>query len=694
MINKKRKNQLRSPFNRHLKGNYSHEPCGEELIHSREIFSDIIKHLPDATFVINSDGAVVAWNQAMEELTDVKAEYIMGKDDYEYSIPFYGERRPILIDQVFKLDSQLARTYQKFKSKEEAITAEVFIPKLRGKSTYLWGKAAPLYNRRREIVGAIESIRDISDMKQAEVEINKYQDHLEELVEKRTSELRNSEKKLKDIIYGSPIPTFIIDRNHRVIYWNQALEEFTEIMAEEIIGTKDHYRIFYSNKRPCLADLLVEDGIEDIEYWYSGNYQRSKLIEGAYHVTDFFPLLGKDGKWLTSTTAVIRDAKDDIIGAMTVIEDITQRRLAEEALQKSESKYRTIFENTGTATVLIQEDTTLSLVNSEFVRLTGFSREEAQGKSWLEFVSEDDKDRMIKYHLLRTMDSKIPPQNYEFSFLRKNGTFGDGYMTIETIPGTSQRVASIVDITDRKKSEKELKKLNEKLRKSNVELEQFASIAAHDLHEPLRMVVSFLKLLKQHNQDKLDPKAQKFIEYASEGAVRMQQMINELLTYSRLSTRKKELRDVDCQKILDQVLMNLKLSIKDSKAKITIDPLPILTADYSQLLQLFQNLIGNAIKYCGQDKPEIHISARKMGEEWLFTVEDKGIGIDPKYAQRIFMIFQRLHQAEYPGTGMGLAICKKIVERHGGWMWVDSKLGEGSKFYFTIPVKSVPKIFI
>lgn len=221
-----------------------------------------------------------------------------------------------------------------------------------------------------------------------------------------------------------------------------------------------------------------------------------------------------------------------------------------------------------------------------------------------------------------------------------------------------------------------------------MELEQFASIAAHDLQEPLRMIVSFLKLLERRNQDKLDPQAHEFIELASDGAIRMQKMINELLAYSRLSTREKELEDVDCQKVMDQVLMNLKVAIEESKAEITNDSLPLLTADYSQLLQLFQNLISNAIKYRSHQDPKIHISASKKDKEWSFSVGDNGIGIDPKYQKRIFMIFQRLHRAEYPGTGMGLAICKKIVERHGGRMWVDSKLGEGSKFCFTIPIKS------
>jgi light-regulated signal transduction histidine kinase (bacteriophytochrome) len=201
------------------------------------------------------------------------------------------------------------------------------------------------------------------------------------------------------------------------------------------------------------------------------------------------------------------------------------------------------------------------------------------------------------------------------------------------------------------------------------------------------MIISFLKLLERHYKDKLDPQAHEFIEFASDGAIRMQQMINELLTYSRLTTQEKDLEEVDCQILLDQVLMNLKVAVEESGVTITNDPLPVLTADYSQLLQLFQNLISNALKYRGQDNPTIHVSAHKRDNEWLFAVDDNGIGIDPKYDKHIFMIFQRLHRTEYPGTGMGLAICKKVVERHGGHIWMDSKPGGGSKFYFTLPEK-------
>jgi PAS domain S-box-containing protein len=690
MINKKRLNEPETQFNDYLTEKNHRGEGGEELLYSREIFSDIIKFLPDATFVINSAGYVIAWNQAMGELTDVKAEYMLGKGNYEYSIPFYGERRPILIDQVFILDSQIAGKYNLFHRKDGAITAEVFISKLKGKPTYLWGKAAPLYNSQGEIIGAIESIRDITDKKQAEEEIKRYQNHLEELVEKRTYQLEKTNERLKiEIKQKEQVQKKLKHsrEKYRSIFQHAGIGIFQSTPQGRFFNVNQTFAQMFGYQSP-------EEMINDIQHIghqiYTEPGRRREILEilqnaqGVVKVENDF--VKKNGeKWVANLNLrVVRDDKGDPLYFEGFVEDITQRRNMEVALRKSESKYRTIFENTGTATVLIQEDTSLSLVNTEFVRLTGFSQEEVEGKSWIEFVAEDFRERMMKYHLLRTMD-KSAPKNYEFRFIRKDGTIGDAYLTIESIPGTSQRIASIIDITDRKKSEKELRNLNQKLKESNVALEQFASVASHDLQEPLRMIISFLGLLERRYGDKLDPEAHEFIEFASDGAIRMKKMIRDLLTYSRLTTREKDLAEVDCQRILDQVLMNLKVGIEESKVTITNDPLPVLIADYSQLSHLFQNLISNAIKYRGQDNLKIHISAQKEDNEWLFTVEDNGMGIDPKYTERIFTIFQRLHGMECPGTGMGLAICKKVVERHDGHIWVDSEVGKGSKFHFTIP---------
>jgi len=223
------------------------------------------------------------------------------------------------------------------------------------------------------------------------------------------------------------------------------------------------------------------------------------------------------------------------------------------------------------------------------------------------------------------------------------------------------------------------------LERSNRELQQFAYVASHDLQEPLRMVASFVQLLAERYKGKLDTDADEFIGYAVEGANRLQNMINDLLEYSRVESRGKPFESTDCEAVLEQVLMNLKFSIEESGATITRDPLPKLYADTSQLMQLFQNLISNALKFRGKDLPAIRISAESKENEYVFSVRDNGIGIDPQYKDRIFIIFQCLHGREYPGTGIGLAVCKRIVERHGGRIWVESESGKGSTFFFTIP---------
>ncbi len=227
------------------------------------------------------------------------------------------------------------------------------------------------------------------------------------------------------------------------------------------------------------------------------------------------------------------------------------------------------------------------------------------------------------------------------------------------------------------------------LARSNEELERFAYVASHDLQEPLRMVASFVELLEKRYHDKVDDEGREFIAFAVEGAVRMQNLIRALLKYSQVSRDPWELGEVDCESVFRQILSNLKITMEENRAHVTADPLPRVMGDETQLIQLFQNLIENAIKFRSIAAPVVHVSISQKGTEWVFGVHDNGIGIEPEFFDRIFIIFQRLHsRRKYSGTGIGLAICKRVVERHGGRIWVESSPGTGSTFYFTIPVKT------
>jgi PAS domain S-box-containing protein len=362
-----------------------------------------------------------------------------------------------------------------------------------------------------------------------------------------------------------------------------------------------------------------------------------------------------------------------------------------------------------------------------YERIMGYSPEELGATSSFEQIHPDDREK-IKAAAAEASRSGVG-RRIEYRMRHKDGSWRVLESTASTILDAEGNVDKLVivnrDITDRKRAEtalqeyqihleelvemrtaeltraneqlerdiaernrvqQELTRNVEELARSNADLEQFAYVASHDLQEPLRMVISYTQLLARRHRGKLDASADEFIGYAVDGASRMQQLIQDLLSYSRLTIRGKALQFTETGAACKAALENLRESIKNSNSEVSVGPLPTVLADATQLAQLFQNLIGNAIKYRNKRRPEIRVDARLNGNEWVFSVQDNGIGIEPQYFERIFQMFQRLHtRKDYSGTGIGLAICRKIAERHGGKIWVESHPGQGSTFLFTIP---------
>ncbi|MHC1726212.1 MAG: PAS domain S-box protein [Syntrophobacteraceae bacterium] len=294
--------------------------------------------------------------------------------------------------------------------------------------------------------GVTATVLDITDRKRAE------------------EELKESEQLLKSIIQGYPIPTFMIGKDHRVIHWNRALEEFTGLEASEVVGTSLHWRAFYREERPCMADLLVNEDQEAILRWYGERTCKSEVLEEAYEAIQFFPDLGETGKWLRFTSAAIRNSKGVIVGAIETLEDITDREKAEEVLKESENRYRAIFENTVTATIILEEDTIISLANAEFEKLTGYSRDEIENKkSWTAFVVPEDLEAMLGQHRLRRTEANFALNQYEFRLIDRHNQIKHCLLSIDMIADTKKSIASLLDISERKKAEEALISKNREL---------------------------------------------------------------------------------------------------------------------------------------------------------------------------------------------------------------------------------------
>ncbi len=388
-------------------------------------------------------------------------------------------------------------------------------------------------------------------------------------------------------------------------------------------------------------------------------------------------------RWFLTRAVPVRDDAGRIIGWYGTTTDIHDRKQAEDALRHQAE----IIDHTHDGVIATDLDGLVTNWNKGAERLFGYTAAEMVGQSVLLLFPEDLRAQFPT----GVMAPLREHGQYEMETRQKRKSGEECYIHLSLSLRRDQQgtptgiIGYGIDITARKQAEDALRHQAAELRRSNEELQQFSYVASHDLQEPLRMVATFMDLLARRYHGKLDAEAQEFIGYALEGAKRMKVLIDDLLAYSRVGTRREPFVPVDCEEVLQQTLQDLRLTVAESGAVITHDPLPTVRASKLELALLLQNLLSNALKFRNAAPLRIHLSAQQRGTEWLFSVRDNGIGIDPKHAERIFEIFQRLHtRQEYPGTGIGLAICKKIVDRHGGRIWVESTPGQGATFFFTL----------
>jgi len=481
--------------------------------------------------------------------------------------------------------------------------------------------------------------------------------------------LQDSEEKYRILLDGvQDYAIFMMDPQGRVASWNAGAERIKGYKADEIIG-QNYSRFYLQNE--------IDQGKPKAELQIAANSGRSEVERWRVR---------KDGSrfWANVVITAVRNSSGSLLGFSEISRDISARR-------ETEAKYRGLLEAAPDSMVVVNQDGEIVLLNLQAEKQFGYRRDELVGQKVKNIIPEGFAERLIADGT-RTAADALAQQigtGIELAARRKDGSDFPIEIMLSPLESTEGVLvtAAIRDITERKKSEQQLVKTVGELKRSNDELQQFAYVASHDLQEPLRMVASYTQLLAKRYKGRLDSDADEFIAFAVDGSNRMQGLIQDLLAYSRAGTNGKALHEISSEKALKDALANLRAAIQESGAVVTHDSLPAIITDDTQLVQVFQNLVGNAIKYRSAEDPRVHVSATKNGgSEWTFSVRDNGLGIDPQYFERIFVLFQRLHgREEFKGTGIGLTICKKIVERLGGRIWVESQLEKGSTFHFALP---------
>jgi len=595
-----------------------------------------------AVFDASPDAVIIADEEGLIQLANRQAENLFGYVKEE----LMGEQVELLIPEGYRKGHKDHRNRYAAQPavREMGAGLELFARRKNGSRFPVEISLSPIDLPGKKLVAA--AIRDITERKLME----------QKLVE--------SENRFRSVLNNMLEGVTIIGFDWRYLYVNETIAGHGRLTKEQMVGYTlmevyrgvEHTELFKVLEQ-CMKERVV------------------KHVEVPYHFSD------NTSTWFEMSVQPIPE------GIFVLTIDITERKKAETLLAQSEQRYRHVVENVSDAIMIDDVEGRVVFANKRFLQLYGYSETGLPHLKLEDYLAPEYRALLRDWHNRRVAGEDVPDL-FEYEGLHKNGSRiwvevqVSKVMENGVIKGTQ---SAIRDITERKKTELKLSETMQATQRTNKELEQFTYMVSHDLQEPLRMVSGFLNLLQSETGEQLNAEAKEYIHYAVDGADRMKVLIEDLLQYSRVGTNKEDFTLVDLKELVQYVLLVMQETIDSTDATIRVQALPVVKANKTLVTQLFQNLIGNALKYRSAAKPQIEIGVKQENEEPVFYVRDNGIGIEQRHFEKVFVIFKRVHtRGQYSGTGIGLAICKKIVEKHGGRIWVESEPGKGSTFYFTL----------
>lgn len=612
------------------------------------VYRVMIENAMDAFFLTKTDGTILDANAAACQMFGYTQE------------EFRGVGRKQIID----IDSPGLVDHLKKRQESGKVVCELIGIKKNGEKFPIWVSSV-IFSEEGNEQKTFTIIHDISELK------------------KREEELRTAERNMRVILNNTNELFIVLDKDLNIINFNKVTEEKSRKLlgvpfekGRSIFDSADPQRLPYLKQ--LYADVL-------------NGAIRQNIVE--------IPSTSEHPKIIVEIRYAPLKENGEIIGVIINVHDITEAKEKEAILLQTNERFHYVAKATNDAIWDwdIKKDEVLR-VGDGLKNIFGYEIEEAAHEKnfWIDRIHPADLQNMLEKRKYILFQTKELYWEDEYRFRRANGTyayvFDKGYIIRDKEGNPERMIGATQDVTQRKESESLLLELNNRLKKradelinSNVELERFAYVASHDLQEPLRMVTSFLQLFRKRYEGKIDETADQYIHFAVDGAERMKTLIMDLLEYSRVGSSAEVFQETDTGELLATLKDVFYKTCEETGAVIHIGKMPVVKANKTQLFQLFQNLVSNALKYHGNQAPEISMSFEENEDEYIFAVKDNGIGIDASFHEKIFVIFQRLHsRTEYSGTGIGLAICKKIVERHGGKIWVSSEPGKGSTFFFSI----------